>query len=155
MNNSARDNPARRRVGNALMQFLRWSGTATSYAARQLNLNRTDMLCIRYLLNTGDPVSPKQIMQELGLSSSSATELLDRLQRYGYIRRSPNPADRRGVLIELDREHAAEPIAFFSSVEQLFLKALSRRSEAELLAMAEFFEEVTTDEAFGPAAQEE
>ena len=38
------------------------------------------------------------------LSSAGVTSRIDRLERRGYVRRLPDPNDRRGVLIELTDE---------------------------------------------------
>jgi DNA-binding MarR family transcriptional regulator len=38
------------------------------------------------------------------LSSAGVTSRLDRLERRGYVRRLPDPDDRRGVIVELTDE---------------------------------------------------
>lgn len=44
--------------------------------------------------------TPGQLAADLNLSSGAMTNRLDRMERAGLIRRLPDPADRRGILIE-------------------------------------------------------
>lgn len=46
-------------------------------------------------------MSPKQLLNEVMLSSGAMTNRIDRLESKGLVRRLPDPCDRRGVLIEL------------------------------------------------------
>lgn len=43
--------------------------------------------------------TPKQLAQATGLSTGAITGIVDRLERAGYARREPNPADRRSVVV--------------------------------------------------------
>ena len=45
--------------------------------------------------------SPGELAGELELSSGAMTSRLDKLERAGLVRRRPDPADRRGVKVEL------------------------------------------------------
>lgn len=54
-------------------------------------------------LRKGGPpyrLSPGQLAEQLGLSSSAMTNRLDRLESAGVVRRLPDPADRRALKIE-------------------------------------------------------
>jgi len=132
-----------RRVGLALRELVSWSEQASAFAAKQLRLHPTDLTCIGYLIENDEPVSPKQIISHLGLSSGSGTALLDRLEGHGFIRRIPNPSDRRSVLIEVDREKAEVPIAFYRKVRQAYGEVMDQYSDEELRRIAEFLEAVS------------
>src|SRR3954468_4532803 len=45
--------------------------------------------------------SPGELASDLELSSGAMTSRLDRLEQAGYVRRLPDPDDRRGVVVEL------------------------------------------------------
>jgi DNA-binding MarR family transcriptional regulator len=45
--------------------------------------------------------SPGELASDLELSSGAMTSRLDRLEQVGYVRRLPDPDDRRGVVVEL------------------------------------------------------
>ncbi len=51
--------------------------------------------------------TPGQLAADMHLSSGAMTNRLDRMERAGLIRRLPDPADRRGILVEpTDLGHA-------------------------------------------------
>lgn len=52
----------------------------------------------------GSRLTPTTLMRRLVLSSGGVTSRLDRLERSGFVRRLPDPSDRRGVLVELTTE---------------------------------------------------
>lgn len=132
-----------RRVGLGLRRIVYWSDHASAFAAKKLRLHPTDLACIGYLYDSDEALSPKQIISHLGLSSGSGTALLDRLESSGFISRVPHPTDRRSVLIELNREKAAEPIAFYRYMRQSYGAVMDKFSDAELDRIAEFLEEVS------------
>jgi len=49
-------------------------------------------------------LSPTQLGRGLMLSSAGVTSRLDRLERRGLVARLPDPADRRGIIVELTPE---------------------------------------------------
>jgi DNA-binding MarR family transcriptional regulator len=51
-----------------------------------------------------DRLTPTQLMQSVMLSSGGMTNRLDRLEEAGWIRREPDPEDRRGVVVGLTRK---------------------------------------------------
>jgi DNA-binding MarR family transcriptional regulator len=55
------------------------------------------------LRNRGEPyrLSPGELAQKQELSSGAMTNRLDRLEEAGFVRRLPNPDDRRSLLVEL------------------------------------------------------
>src|SRR5512146_362830 len=46
-------------------------------------------------------MSPSELGDRLIVTRATVTGLLDSLERRGFVRRSPNPADRRGLLVEI------------------------------------------------------
>lgn len=71
-------------------------------ACRTLGVGRSDLRALN-LLEHG-PLSPATIADELHLSRSSVTTLLDRLVRAGYVERTEAPGDRRSVRVALRPE---------------------------------------------------
>src|SRR5437868_11971211 len=69
-----------------------------------LSWDEWKLLCA--LRNHGDPyrLSPGQLAQAQELSSGAMTNRLDQLEHAGFVRRIPNPDDRRGLLVELTDE---------------------------------------------------
>lgn len=69
-------------------------------AADRLGLNRTDLSLIG-LLDAQGARTPGQIAEASGLTTGAVTGVIDRLEKAGLVRREPDPADRRRVLVKL------------------------------------------------------
>ncbi|WP_431679867.1 MarR family winged helix-turn-helix transcriptional regulator [Kitasatospora sp. KL5] len=79
------------------------------------------------LLQRGGPLTAKELAERSGLAPASVTGLVDRLERKGFVRRVPHPADRRRVLVEHLPEASAR------------LAALSEDWEREVGGLCEEF----------------
>lgn len=147
------------RVGQALVYMVRSAEDAQERAARQQGLHPTDFRAIGYLHSLDGPASPKDINAYLGLTSGSGTALIDRLEAGKYIRRLPNPHDRRGTLIELDRVAAAKPIEVYEGTQSAYYEAALHYSVPQLEAIATYLEHVTrlsaqlSDNLYGAAPE--
>ncbi len=69
----------------------------------ELGLKHEEWSVIGILRKAGEPyrVSAGHLAQRAEISSGAMTNRLDRLEANGHVRRVPDPADRRGVLVEL------------------------------------------------------
>ncbi|HEY5628193.1 MAG TPA: MarR family transcriptional regulator, partial [Candidatus Limnocylindrales bacterium] len=82
--------------------------------------------------------SPGALARDLELSSGAVTSRLDRLETLGFVRRLPDPGDRRGVLVELTPEGRAaweSAIEVQGRKEAFFASALSKEEQRELNAL--------------------
>lgn len=108
-------------------------------AAELLGVNRSDMRAMDVLQRIG-PMPAGTLADEIRLSRPATTTVLDRLEKKGYVRRSPDPVDRRRVLIELTpraTERASEIWGgFFGYAE----REAPRYTVAELKALRRFAE---------------
>jgi DNA-binding MarR family transcriptional regulator len=64
-----------------------------------LGLNRTDLRCADLLFD--GPLSLGGLAAQAGVSPAAATTIVDRLARAGYVRRRPDPDDRRRIQVEV------------------------------------------------------
>jgi len=69
-------------------------------AAERYGLNRTDMRALDITGQAG-PLAPTDLARLLGFTTGGVTTVLDRLERAGYVRRRPDPADRRRQVVEI------------------------------------------------------
>jgi DNA-binding MarR family transcriptional regulator len=76
--------------------------------ADHLDLHPTDLQCLNLLSLEGAPVTTGRIAELTGLTTGSATRLVDRLERAGYVVRERDATDRRRVLVATVPEKAAE-----------------------------------------------
>jgi DNA-binding MarR family transcriptional regulator len=85
-----------------LAQYLERSVNA-ALAAHGLTLGQFDILATLRRQPDGR-LTPTQLMRSVMLSSGGMTNRLDRLEEAGWIRREPDPEDRRGVVVGLTRK---------------------------------------------------
>jgi len=76
--------------------------------ADRLGLHPTDLQCLNLLTLEGRPVTTGRIAEMTGLTTGSATRLVDRLEKAGYVVRERDAADRRRVLVATVPEKIAE-----------------------------------------------
>ena len=67
---------------------------------RPLNVSAAGGLVLGILRDFGS-ISPSELGERLIVTRATVTGLLDSLERRGYVSRSANPADRRGLIVEL------------------------------------------------------
>ena len=66
--------------------------------AADTGLTLSEMVACEHLRLDG-PLTPREVGERVRLSSGAVTSLLDRLERRGFVARSPHPNDRRSVLV--------------------------------------------------------
>ncbi|MEU1365833.1 MarR family transcriptional regulator [Streptomyces sp. NPDC005803] len=76
--------------------------------ADHLRLHPTDLQCLNLLGLEAEPVTTGRVAELTGLTTGSATRLVDRLERAGYVTRARDTADRRRVLVATVPERMAE-----------------------------------------------
>jgi DNA-binding MarR family transcriptional regulator len=94
---------ARRRLCRMVKEALRDRGGQLSLlnhsVGTRIDLKATDLERLDLISRSG-PLSPSALSRRAGLHPATMTGLLDRLGRAGWIGRSRNPSDRRGVVVQ-------------------------------------------------------
>jgi MarR family transcriptional regulator, organic hydroperoxide resistance regulator len=108
-------------------------------AAEKAGLGLTDLQMLNMLELYG-PSTPSRLAEWTRLSSGGVTVALDRLEKAGYIRRGPNPADRRSLLITLVPARLGRLAAMYEGVEAETRKQLALLPPADLDTVIRFFE---------------
>lgn len=114
-------------------------GAVDQAVSERLGVNATDHRCMDILDQRG-PSTAGALAQALHLSPSAVTTVLDRLERLRYVRRSPNPDDRRQVVVALtpllrrrvrdlygDREEVVALLERYSAEELVLLRDFCRQ----------------------------
>lgn len=102
-------------------------------------LNVTDMECLRLLYATG-VATPSELARHTGLTSGATTAMLNRLEKAGLVERSPNPRDRRGILVAPAASSAEQAASWFESARAAQDELISSYSEEELEVIVDVFE---------------
>ena len=103
-----------------------------------LGVNQTVAQVLAVVDGAGRPLTPTEISERTLLPSATMTAVLDTLERRGWIRRMPNPDDRRSLLIETTPEGRAVTDTFIPglhSVERRVFSVLTPRERAQLLTL--------------------
>ena len=100
-----------------------------------------DRAATRYVFerdDDGDPATPGELAEHLGISQSTASELIARLVEDGVIATRPHPSDRRSkVLSPVNRnDHVEGEDALTDEIRV----AVSRLTDDQALAVREFLE---------------
>jgi DNA-binding MarR family transcriptional regulator len=107
-------------------------------AAAYLKVNRTDLRCLE-ILNQADSTLPSQLAAQLGLTTGSVTAMLDRLEKLGYVSRSPDPTDRRKVVVRITPKAARKAAKVYGPLaEEGEREVLLRYTAADLRILLDF-----------------
>ena len=122
-----------------------------SRLARRLDLDRAQAFAQHHLegwefdvlsalRRAGEPyeLSPGQLIRQTLVTSGTMTNRVDRLERRGLVGRSPDPTDRRGVIVRLTPEGQQAVDAAMADLldrERTLLAELSSTDHDELAAM--------------------
>lgn len=85
----------------AMREVTRMSTEVEHGLARRLRLRPLEHAALGHLLDSGHQMGPAELSARLGISTGSGTELVDRLERAGHIRRDRDTRDRRRVALHV------------------------------------------------------
>ncbi|WP_127903291.1 MarR family winged helix-turn-helix transcriptional regulator [Solirhodobacter olei] len=118
---------ATRRAENHLREYLRVNHDTT--------LPRFDVMAA--LWRRRDGISMTELSRMLLVSNGNATAVVDRLEREGLAKRTPNPADRRTVQVALTAHGLAEFESIAAAHEREVNQLFSGLTDADLDALTD------------------
>ena len=107
------------------------------HVGEPLGLRKAEFSLLMLLL-ANRALPPKQLARALAVTAPALTQLLDRLQQRGLLRRQPNPRDGRSqhvVLSEAGRQLAAQAAASAAPMEADLRERLSAAEQAMLVEL--------------------
>jgi DNA-binding MarR family transcriptional regulator len=105
--------------------------------ASLLDLHPTDYKVLGILERSG-PLSAGEIARESGLATASVTNLIDRLEQKGFVRRVADPTDRRRVMVEAVTDRLTNARSLFASTRRSLARLFGRYSDGDLSVIADF-----------------
>jgi DNA-binding MarR family transcriptional regulator len=105
------------------------------------NVGATEMMALSQLFMVGQS-SPTELAGFLALTTASMTELLDRLERAGHVRRRPHATDRRRIVIELSHAARETMARMFAQASGATARAAAGLTDAEQRVIARFLDDV-------------
>jgi DNA-binding MarR family transcriptional regulator len=127
------------RIVLEIRKFIAASIFFNTQAAEKAGLGLTDMQML-HMLQLYGPSTPTRLAKWTGLTSGGVTVALDRLEKAGYLRREPNPEDRRSLLITLIPVRLRKVAAMYEGVENETRRLLATLPPSDLEAVVRFFE---------------
>ncbi|MBU5349637.1 MarR family transcriptional regulator [Paenibacillus lautus] len=130
-----------------LTMGMRGLGTRTvlyqQSVAASLGLYNNDFLSIDILHEKG-PVTAGELSRLTGLTTGSVTSLIDRLEKNGFVRRQPDPHDRRKVIIVPLYENKEDVSATYLQLHAAMVKLASSYSDEELELITQFLNKASS-----------
>jgi DNA-binding MarR family transcriptional regulator len=117
--------------------------------AIRFGLSESDIETLEALMDVGASTAGR-LSELTGLTSGAITRVIDRLEQAGYVRRIPDPADRRRVIVELVPEKVAAVQSTLGRIGQASVEEIGRYTDAQLALINDFLtrmEQITRDEA--------
>jgi DNA-binding MarR family transcriptional regulator len=105
--------------------------------ADRLGINVTDLVCGDIILEDA-PVSAGRLAQRSGLTTGAITGVLNRLENAKLVRRIPDTADARRVLVDPISARIPEIDALYDNSRNELDRLCERYTVAELRAIREF-----------------
>src|SRR5438128_12596965 len=132
----AKTTAAHRKALMGQMQFLgQRASTATALfhqaAAAKWGLGITDSKTISVLLQEG-PMTAGQLGRRLSLTTGAVTNVIDRLERRDLVKREPDSADRRKVIVSVNQTRLVSADNVYRSMGEAFARMLQGYSAEEL-----------------------
>ncbi|MFD3497662.1 MarR family winged helix-turn-helix transcriptional regulator [Streptomyces sp. NPDC058676] len=126
-------------VFGRIYRLSRAMGDRTEKAYASLGIGRGEFDVLATLRRSGEPytLSPRQLSATLMLTTGGMTGRLDKLERAGLLRRSPDPHDRRGLQVTLTEKGLKlvdEAVGAGLAVQTEALKSALNGEQADQLA---------------------
>jgi len=136
--------PDRAATTAALLEALRvTTGLSVLFSqavADRVGIGAADLESLDVLIREG-PMSAGRLAEVTGLTTGAITGLVDRLERHGFARREPDPADRRRVIVRALPERAEADLGpLYAAMAAATEDLLDRYGNDELAVIRDFLE---------------
>jgi DNA-binding MarR family transcriptional regulator len=105
--------------------------------ADQLGMPLADVHAVGALLELG-PAGVRALADVMGMTTGAVTRLVDRLEAGGFVRREPDPTDRRRVVLRVVPERVADIARYYESMGDRWQRQVEAYTDAELRFLVEF-----------------
>ncbi|TCC31451.1 MarR family winged helix-turn-helix transcriptional regulator [Kribbella sindirgiensis] len=112
--------------------------------ADQLGMAVTDIHAVGALLEIG-PAGVRRLADLMGLTTGAATRLVDRLEQAGFVRREPDPNDRRRVVVRLVPDRVADIARYYEPIGERWQQQVAGYSDRQLEFLLDFLRQGRED----------
>ena len=107
--------------------------------AERMGLAGTDVECLEMLGEEGR-ATVGRLAELTGLTTGSATRMVDRLEQAGYVKRVPDPIDRRRVLVEPAPGLGSKFGAIHAPIAKAQIEVIERYDDDQLRLLIDFLD---------------
>jgi len=133
------------RLERAVRQSIASAILFNQKVADDAGMNLRDLQVV-HLLQLHGPSTPRDLAKWSCITTGGMTVVLDRLERDGYVRREPNPADRRSCIVHMIPESLRKLEGVYRGKAEMLARAIDRYSERDLRLLVRFFAEINGGE---------
>jgi len=105
--------------------------------AVRFGLSESDIETLEQLIEMGATTAGR-LAEITGLTSGAVTRVIDRLEQAGYVRRVPDPSDRRRVIVEVVPEKVSGVQAALDRISSAGAEEIGRYTDAQLALIGDF-----------------
>jgi DNA-binding MarR family transcriptional regulator len=105
--------------------------------ADRMQVTETGLQCL-YVLARHGPTTAGELARRVNLTSGAASRMLDRLQAAGYVRRVPDPHDRRRILVEPTPQSLERVSTYYTPLTDRLREHLAGLDDAHLAGLLHF-----------------
>jgi DNA-binding MarR family transcriptional regulator len=109
-----------------------------SVIANAFGLNVTDAECVDYLMDFG-PATAGKLAELTGLTHGAITNVIDRLEKAGFVTRQSDPKDRRKVIVVVVQEKVDAVAAMYLPTVMKIYNLYAGYSDEELKFLLHFY----------------
>lgn len=128
------------RAAAALRELIIAAESYRQVVAHQLGVGVTESQAMSHLA-AASSMGQTELAEALGITTSSVTSLIDRMESAGLVRRQPHPRDRRRTVVQLTK-YGTETI---ERSRVWFVRAFDHTEDGELDAVAGTLARIASD----------
>ncbi|WP_394620017.1 MarR family winged helix-turn-helix transcriptional regulator [Lentzea sp. JNUCC 0626] len=132
-----------REVALAVRRMLQAGREMQAAMARRLGVRITDVQAVDQVVSADSPLGTVELGDRLGIRSASATVLVDRLVSAGHLTRSPDPHDRRRVVLGATDHARGEVRQALTPLLREITTITDRLDDDQVVTVLGFMEELT------------
>jgi DNA-binding MarR family transcriptional regulator len=110
--------------------------------AEKMKLNATDAECIDFLMEMG-PSTAGDLAKATRLTTGAITNVIDRLENAGFVKRGKDPQDRRKVIIRYNPKKHQKTKRLYDAMAADVHQLFSGYNESKLQALLQYSESLT------------
>jgi DNA-binding MarR family transcriptional regulator len=128
---------------NEVRKFTRSTLLHQHVVAQTIGLNVTDAECIDFLQEAGT-CTAGDLAKATRLTTGAITNVIDRLEKAGFVKRTPNPLDKRKVMVSfIPKKHTPAKVHYQALAGKVH-DLLSTYNEQELQLLINYTKSMAT-----------